>query len=918
MAVMEPLLPGTGAPGPVKKKGPFGWWPLWQEVVPLDDDSGSPDKALVIANIGAGVMIGIRQGLSAIMTASLIFTSAGVPQLSDMFGIGISMMWFSSTLAAFWYGLFGRMQFGLIGINDVIGILWGTMGTQVGFALADEPSKIAPTQLAIIAVSTVLTGIASILFGQLGLGKLMLLFPAPVTSGFLGSIGLFIFKSSLQISSGVKFHYLWPLDWGEFCQMQPLARVACMFAALAFMRQVPPLLVKTCKGNQAVKKLGGLICQLLPLLFFYLGTWAAGIGMDTLTEEGWTYPKQGSGSPLAMWTTYSFHDADWHYVMSTVPRMGLIVMMSVLCTMTGVLGISGKFPEGPKGDPAPQETIDYNRELLTAGWADIILGLAGGIITFHRLGSTVQLRGDGGTHRLAVLTCGFFCGGLFLSGVPIGHVIPTWFLGALFMNSCIGLMQDALLSYKKLPPSDLTLMGKSIPHPEYAVTLVCIVVAVAESPFSGIATGLVLSIFIFLYRNSESEPVSGVISGNLAMSHTKRPSWEMQVLRQQGHQIILLFLQGQLFFGSADHISRTLATATEDGTVKYCVLSCARVISIDASAARQVKASVEKASRSGVKVLFCRMNAKVYEELFAAGAFKHPDQALQQSIKVEEHERAQNRFQEHQDFDQKCNVDELGIPSQAPEGSSPGAKQLQRKKTYDFVPIGADSRHDLSHPDAFDTESDALDFCSDFILQTYCYDQQNLEDYKKAYRLACKEGKPLELAAFEAMNFMKPGTMMRLKGACQEMTFAHYGRDGKERSKLPSDEPTLFFIMRGAIAQVEKVDEQIDAFSKTSVAAKKMHAEVKGFAGRGGNSRLRVRYTPGHVVGKTGFFVRDGLVDKNMLALNQISSRIAGYTEVWALPRSRYDALPDDLQKAVQDLMLFQMADDRQHALLME
>jgi hypothetical protein len=28
--------------------------------------------------------IGIRQGLSAIMTASLIFTAAGVPELSDM------------------------------------------------------------------------------------------------------------------------------------------------------------------------------------------------------------------------------------------------------------------------------------------------------------------------------------------------------------------------------------------------------------------------------------------------------------------------------------------------------------------------------------------------------------------------------------------------------------------------------------------------------------------------------------------------------------------------------------------------------------------------------------------------------------------------------------------------------------------
>ena len=35
--------------------------------------------------------------------------------------------------------------------------------------------RIVPTQLAIIAVSTILTGVASIVFGHLGLGKLMLL-----------------------------------------------------------------------------------------------------------------------------------------------------------------------------------------------------------------------------------------------------------------------------------------------------------------------------------------------------------------------------------------------------------------------------------------------------------------------------------------------------------------------------------------------------------------------------------------------------------------------------------------------------------------------------------------------------------------------------------------------------------------------
>lgn len=93
--------------------------------------------------------------------------------------------------------------------------------------------------------------------------------------------------------------------------------------------------------------------------------------------------------------------------------------MSVLCTMTGVLGISAKFPASPPGDPSPGETVDYDRELMTTGWADLILGITGGIITFHRLGSTVQLRMDGGTHRLSVFACAAFCFG-FPPRVPGG------------------------------------------------------------------------------------------------------------------------------------------------------------------------------------------------------------------------------------------------------------------------------------------------------------------------------------------------------------------------------------------------------------------------------------------------------------------------------------------------------------------
>lgn len=54
--------------------------------------------------------------------------------------------------------------------------------------------------------------------------------------------------------------------------------------------------------------------------------------------------------------------------------------------------------------------------------------------------------------------------------------------------------------------------------------------------------------------------------------------------------------------------------------MSYCILSFARVIFIDASAAQQVKTAVQKAARHGCKLLFCRMNEQVFSELWVAGA----------------------------------------------------------------------------------------------------------------------------------------------------------------------------------------------------------------------------------------------------------------------------------------------------------
>ncbi|CAK9038818.1 Uncharacterized vacuolar membrane protein YGR125W [Durusdinium trenchii] len=284
------------------------------------------------------------------------------------------------------YAVFGRLQYNTNATQEVCAILYGAMAQNAAVTLrkVGRADQIQPTILALIVSSTMLTGICSVLLGKLGVGKLMLRFPTPVTSGFLGTIGFFLVRTALQVSSGVQFVNFYPVDFGAFFSMHSLAPVICLMVMVALIRNGPSAIAKAFP-NSKLLKLSGLFCQLCPLGLFYIVVCLGGFSMGTLSKNGWTYPTQASRSFASLWTTYDLRDADVTVLLSNFPSMLMLVMMSVLCTMTGVLGITGKFRMGPDGDPAPMETVDFDAELTTVGFASIFAALSNGVVTFHRI-----------------------------------------------------------------------------------------------------------------------------------------------------------------------------------------------------------------------------------------------------------------------------------------------------------------------------------------------------------------------------------------------------------------------------------------------------------------------------------------------------------------------------------------------------
>jgi SulP family sulfate permease len=873
---------------------------------------------------------------------------------------GIAMMLYTQSMSVLWYAIFGRLQYAYSTQQDLICILQAEMASHIAILLRHNETKIHATIMAMIGLTTMLSGISCVLLGKLGLGSYMFLFPTTVINGFLGSIGVVVVRAAMQTASGVKFEYFYPTDLRVFLKRNRLAQVCCMCGMVCCIRLGPVYLNRWFPKSKNIHRMGGLVCQLIPLALFYVVVFSCGVPLSKLEELGWTYPNDGNSGPFCLWNSYSRTDVDYSALVSILPELPSLILMTAMCTMMGVLAITEEFPTGPDGDPAPMETIDFDTELCIVGASSVLLGATGGNLNFHKF-SAIQLRLDGGTHRISVLMIALFSGSLFWSGLPIGVIVPRWYLAGLFMNTGIHFLKKTLLSYKQMPMFNWR--GRDFPSPQYSISLSTILVAVFNTPANAILVGLLVSVIIFLAHSSLSSPVINVQKGDRVMSRSKRPFWEMQVLRREGDRIVLLYLQGQLFFGSAHKLCANLQAVADSDRVRFCILSFARVPRLDISAARHLKTAADRLQQRGCHVIYCRMNREVYATLDAAKVVVAPDEDLKLHLKnlrwktaPMEQKRSKIIPTDRPGSNQNSQPNSPEPPrtpfvaplmSPTPRclpsprlGPSPGetlapltmvlleTPDLRRKdaSSSEVTPCShKSSAQDLEanrtistrspDPDAFAHETDALEYCDDRILAEFCYsDRDRLEPYMHAYRLAAL-GKRLPNWAFEDMNNLPRGLMAELRRFC---TVHEKLEKHTQMSDTMGVEGSLCFILKGSVSIIQWLEYSDD-----------VEPGVRGFSYRA-KKRLLKRFPPGHVAGKNGFFLHhsDQVIDTDLTPKIVVSSKMGPPAEIWVVNREQWEKIPMTVRKAdgtelaikehLTQMLCLQFADDEQHTRFQE
>jgi SulP family sulfate permease len=124
-----------------------------------------------------------------------------------------------------------------------------------------------------------------------------------------------------------------------------------------------------------------------------------GIGLSEAGDRGWLlgpFPEEGPGLSIV---ASQIIDAEWKIVIAQLPTVGTILIVSIIGLLLNASAI----------ELTVRRDIDINRELRTAGLANILATPGGGMVGFHYLSlSALSHRMGGRTATVGLVTAAVF------------------------------------------------------------------------------------------------------------------------------------------------------------------------------------------------------------------------------------------------------------------------------------------------------------------------------------------------------------------------------------------------------------------------------------------------------------------------------------------------------------------------------
>ncbi|MGH8927983.1 MAG: SulP family inorganic anion transporter, partial [Acidimicrobiia bacterium] len=505
-------------------------------VVPANSPAVSnAETASWPAVLAVGSVVGLMVVALILSMAALVYSGTMGDHLatgSSLFLLGGGVL---NLVVARWGSLSGSVMLPQDTTSAVVAVTLAAL--LPGVAAADRLG----TVIAYTAIAAVVAGGIMLLLGTLRLGDVARLVPLPVIGGFLAGTGWLLVVGSTDLVTG-------GFDWS--------GTDGIAFVSAAVYGGILLLLLRHRPGTFVFP---GMI--VLGLALFYSALLVSGTSAEEARVSGLLPMTSGSASGFPV---EALGAVDWAAVFSGWVGFLTVILVSTLALLLNVtsLELIGK------------TDADFDRELRTVGGANLLMSLTGASPGYHGLGATALGWRLGVVSRRVPVVVAVVCLGAAAGGSVLIGLLPTPLVaGVLFMLG-LSFMADWLWDARR-----------QMTGPEYLL-MVAIAVAVATLGYlAAVFLGMAAAGVLFAITYSQFDPIRHVASGKERRSALDRQPGLERLLDEGGDAILVIELQGYLFFGSAKTVfNRVRALAQESPGLRYLILDLRRVNGTDSTA----------------------------------------------------------------------------------------------------------------------------------------------------------------------------------------------------------------------------------------------------------------------------------------------------------------------------------------------
>ena len=419
-------------------------------------------------------------------------------------------------------------------------------------------------QLALTVVFFVifLSGLMQAGLGALGLGALVKYTPYPVIAGFQNGAAALLMLAQIAPLLGLRDHLEPGYLLAQLRHTQPLTLAIGVLTCLVMTyaghvtKRIPPVIV----GMFA-----GIGCY---YLFWFLG-YDAELG-PFIGELNFALPDLR----YVFGVDALLHERQWWSLLPSI--LAWAVSLALISSLDVLL--CSKVMEG-----VMHMRQDHNHSLVRIGLGNAVTAALGGISCGISLTSSQANFNSGGRSGTSVLINALLILAAVLFIAQLIALLPKVVVAAMLFVTAWRLFDRWTLQLLKRilaagPRNRASLLL------DLLVIVLVTLVAIFASLVTAVAIGLLVSVFSFLFRMSQSV-VRRSVHGDVLRSRKTREPRLMQLLAEQGHKIVIFELEGAMFFGTAEKLIHQIDKAVNDGASSV-IVDFKRVTDVDSTGAR--------------------------------------------------------------------------------------------------------------------------------------------------------------------------------------------------------------------------------------------------------------------------------------------------------------------------------------------